>query len=227
MEPKKIIISLGGSMVAPDMIDAGFVRSFHEMIVSYVSKGFQFYIIVGGGKIARMYSASAKEISMFSKDELDWLGIYTTRLNAEFIRTVFKDLAHDQIILDPTLAIQTDKSVVVGGGWKPGWSTDYVAVTLAKTIGSQRVLNISNVDYVYDADPRTNPDAQKIEKISWAEYRKLIPTEWDPGISYPFDPIASKLAEESHIEVDIINGKRLDQVKNSIERVPFEGTIIS
>ena len=223
---KKVVISLGGSIVVPGEIDTGFIRSFRELILGYVAQGFQFYIIVGGGSVSRSYTKKASEIIALSSDELDWLGIYGTRLNAELIKIIFKDIAYADIVIDPTLPITTDKSVVVGAGWKPGWSTDYVAITLAKTVGAKQVINLSNVDCVYDADPRTNPDAQKILHTTWAEYRTLIPTTWKPGLSSPFDPIASKLAEESSIEVAIINGKKLDAFKNYIAGQAFDGTVI-
>jgi len=223
---KTIIISLGGSIVVPDEIDVGFVRSFREHILSYVSQGYTFYIIVGGGKIARKYTNAANAIIALPKDELDWLGIYTTRLNADFIRLIFKDVAHHEIVTDPTQPLTTDKPIVIGAGWKPGWSTDYVSVQLAKTVGAKKVANLSNIDYAYDADPNTNPDAQKINSISWLEYRKLIPDGWDPGLSTPFDPIASKLAEELGIEVAIMNGKKLDNFKRYLDGETFEGTVI-
>lgn len=223
---KIIVISLGGSIVAPDNIDVGFVRSFRELALEYVSKGYTLYIIVGGGKIARTYAQAAQEVITLSNEERDWIGIYATRFNAEFIRIIFGDNAHAEIIIDPTLPLTTDKSIIIGAGWKPGWSTDYVSIELAKNVGAKKVVNLSNIDYAYDSDPRTNPDAQKITKTSWADYRKLVPAEWAPGLSSPFDPIASKLAEESGIEVAIMNGKKLDNFKCYLDGQTFEGTII-
>lgn len=225
-ENKKIVISLGGSIVVPDEIDVGFVRSFRELILSYVEQGYQFYIIVGGGKICRKYIDAAKSIVTMSVEELDWLGIYTTRLNANFIRFVFKDIAYESIITDPSELSKTNNKIVIGAGWKPGWSTDYDAIEFAKTVSAKKVVNLSNIDYAYDSDPRTNPDAQKITKTSWADYRKLIPAEWSSGLSTPFDPIASKLAEESNIEVAIMNGKKLDNFKRYLDGETFEGTVI-
>lgn len=223
---KTIIISLGGSIVVPDEIDAGFIRSFRECIVSYLEKGYTFYIIVGGGKTARKYTNAANAVIKMLPEELDWLGIYATRLNADFIRLIFKDVASETIFTDPTKPIITDKKIIIGSGWKPGWSTDYVSIELAHTVGAQKVVNLSNIDYAYDSDPKTNPDAQKIHKTSWAEYRKLIPDGWDPGLSTPFDPIASKLAEQYGIEVAIMNGKKLDNFKAYLDGGGFEGTVI-
>ena len=162
-----------------------------------------------------------------SSSELDWLGIYSTRFNAEFMKILFSDLAEEEIILDPTLPITLDKPMVFGGGWKPGWSTDYVSVMLAKQLKIKKIINLSNTDFVYDSDPKINPNAKKIEKISWKDYRDLIPAEWNPGLNTPFDPIASKIAEEEEIEVVIMNGKLNENFAKYLNKEEFKGTVIS
>ena len=97
---------------------------------------------------------------------------------------------------------------------------------IAKNSGAKKIINLSNTDYVYDSDPKINKDAKKIEKISWAEYRKLIPTEWNPGLNSPFDPVASELAEREGISVMTMNGKPIDNLKNFLEGKEFLGTTI-
>jgi uridylate kinase len=79
---------------------------------------------------------------------------------------------------------------------------------------------------VYTADPRINPDATKIERTTWSDFRKLIPSEWDPGLSSPFDPIAAKEAERMKLEVAVINGAKLAEFEKYIEGQPFTGTVI-
>ena len=161
-----------------------------------------------------------------TKDELDWLGIYSIRVNAELVRLLLGEYAQEQVITDPTLPVHFTKPVILAGGYKPGWSTDYVAILLAKNVGAKKVINLSNMDYVYDSDPKKNPLAQKIEKISWADYRKLIPKEWNPGLSSPFDPVASELAEKESIEVAIMNGQPLYHLRNYLNGEEFVGTVI-
>ena len=143
------------------------------------------------------------------------------------MKILFSDLAEEEIILDPTLPITLDKPMVFGGGWKPGWSTDYVSVMLAKQLKIKKIINLSNTDFVYDSDPKINPNAKKIEKISWKDYRDLIPAEWNPGLNTPFDPIASKIAEEEEIEVVIMNGKLNENFAKYLNKEEFKGTVIS
>ena len=223
---EKIIISLGGSLIIPEELDIDFLKSFRDLILSHVVQGKKFVIITGGGKICRKYQDAVTKIKEVDPDDLDWLGIYATRFNAEFLKILFGDLAENKIILDPTLPVSLNKSIIVGGGWKPGWSTDYDAVLLGKQLGVKKIINLSNIDYAYDKDPKKYPNAKKIEKISWADYRALIPKEWNPGLNSPFDPIASKMAEEEGIQVMIMNGKPIDNLAKCLNGETFNGTII-
>jgi uridylate kinase len=220
------VISLGGSMIVPDAVDTAFVRSFSDFIRSRVAVGEKFFIVCGGGRVARRYQDALTELGNTDHDSLDWVGIGATRLNAMLVKEYLKDISYENIVTDPTLPIDTEKSVVVGAGWKPGWSTDYVAIALAKNNSASRVINISNVDHVYTADPRTNPDAVKLDDVTWGDYRNIIPREWTPGMSSPFDPMAAALAEEGGIEVAILHGSLLSELANILEQKPFNGTLI-
>ena len=142
------------------------------------------------------------------------------------MRLSFGDLAYEKIIMDPDDIPNTDKSILLGGGWRPGNSSDMAAVHAAISIGAKKIINLSNIDYVYDKDPRKYPDAVRIEKISWADFRTLLPSEWDPGLSSPFDPIAAKEAEYLGIEVAIMNGKNIENLKNYLDGQEFLGTVI-
>ncbi len=224
---ERVVVSVGGSLIVPDQIDTDFLISLKALILEKVQRGFTFSIISGGGKTARRYQDAANAVTPLSRQDLDWIGIHATRLNAQLLRNIFVGYAHQQIIKNPTIDIDADEPVVIAAGWQPGCSTDYDAVLMAKNLGATRLVNLSNIDYVYTADPRKNPDAKKIEKISWAEFRKLIPAEWDPGLSSPFDPIAAKEAESLGLEVAIINGTKLEQFSNYLDGTPFVGTVIS
>ncbi|HAS80739.1 MAG: hypothetical protein UR25_C0003G0059 [Candidatus Nomurabacteria bacterium GW2011_GWE1_32_28] len=226
MEKETVIISLGGSLIIPDDIDIDFLKGFKNLIISQIKLGKKFVIITGGGKICRKYQEVAKEISEPSSDDLDWIGIASLRLNAQLLRVIFREYTHPKIIKDPMESLVFDKPIVVGSANKPGHSTDWDAVVIAKNVGAKKIINLSNTDYVYDSDPKIDPNAKKIEKISWTEYRKLIPEEWNPGLNSPFDPIASQLAEKEGMEVVIMNGKPLDNLAKYLNGEEFNGTTI-
>ena len=228
-ENKRIVISVGGSMIFPEKISAEFVKSFRAFVVDQVEKGWKFLLITGGGRLTRIFQEGARDIlgDEASKDDLDWLGIHTTRVNAHLMRTVFHDMAQPVIVTNPEESeIDMDKSIVVAGGWKPGWSTDYVAAKIAERIKAPYVVNLTNVSQVYDDDPSINPDAKPIEKMTWKDFREMVGDEWTPGMSTPYDPIAAKLAQQEGQTVLVMGGSDLDNLKSAFETGEFFGTVI-
>lgn len=223
-----IVVSVGGSLIVPDGIDVSFLKQFRELVIRKIGEGFGFYIITGGGKIARQWRDAAVEVNPETSDEdLDCIGIAACRLNANVVRGIFANPGLPPVILDTRQPIDFDSSLLFAGGVRPGNSSDWAAVEAAKAVGTKKLVNLSNIDYVYTADPRKEPAAKKIERISWAEFRKLLPETWDPGLSAPFDPVAAKEAEALRLEVAIINGARLEEFENYISEKPFMGTVVS
>lgn len=221
-----IVISLGGSIILPNKLDIDFLRKFVLIIREYVKKGYKFIIITGGGKICREYNDSLEQITKVTNEDLDWLGIAATRLNAELVRISFGDLAYKKILLDPDLIPNTEKPIIIGGGWKPGNSSDLAAVHVAIKVEALKLINLSNIDFVYDKDPRVFPDAKIIKTSSWNNFRTLLPDSWTPGFNSPFDPIAAKEAQAVGLELVIMNGKNIENLRNYLDGKEFVGTII-
>jgi len=222
------IISLGGSIVVPDGIDTAFVSAFRELLQERIKRGESFIVIVGGGKVCRRYQNAATELGVTGKDPLDWVGIFATRLNAELVRVAFGERAHQELVLDPAVLPSVSKPLAIGAGWKPGHSTDFEAILMAESSGAKRTINLSNIDYVYDKDPKKFPDAKKIERATWKEFRALLPepTAWVPGLNAPFDPVAAKRADELSLEIAIMNGTDLPNLQQYLDGNPFKGTAI-
>ena len=148
-----IVISLGGSLVVPEEVNVRFLKAFKKLITQQLRRGQRFILIVGGGRICRRYQRAAREITKLTSEDLDWLGIHATRLNAHLLRTIFRKQAYPQIITDrKKINSKIRSAIIVAAGFKPGSSTDYDAVLLAKAYGANTILNLSNIDWVYDAD---------------------------------------------------------------------------
>lgn len=223
------VISLGGSLIVPDAVDTLFLEEFRNVIERHITfSGRRFIIIAGGGKTARRYQEAASCVVDLNPEDLDWLGIHATRLNGHLLRTMFRDLAYPAIITNPDEIndVPKDTSLVVAAGYRPGASTDLRAVQIAHNAGAKKLMNLSDIDYVYTDDPQKNKNAEKIEDISWGEFLKLIPSEWSPGLSSPFDPIAARAAMQHGIEVAIINGKNTKEIEAYMDGGPFVGTRI-
>lgn len=226
MNKKRYIISLGGSLIVPNEIDTKFLRNFRSIIDSQVRRGHKFVLITGGGRTSRRYSEAAKQLGELNPDDLDWLGIHSTRLNGHLLRTIFRKSAHRRIITNPNQHEPASEPIIIAAGYRPGWSTDYVAVLLARQCRADIVLNLSNIDYVYDKDPNKFKLAKLIKTISWHNFRKITGNKWDPGFNGPFDPVASRLAEKLKLRVVVMNGKNLKNLKNFFSGKKFKGTVI-
>ncbi|HEY0010895.1 MAG TPA: UMP kinase [Candidatus Paceibacterota bacterium] len=222
-----VVVSVGGSLIVPDGIDTAFLKNFRAFVLGQIARGVSFFIITGGGATARRYrDAGIDAHGGLERDDLDWLGIHATRLNAHLMRALFRDEAQERIVKNPTRSLRSRAPIIIGAGWRPGWSTDYCAVLAAKKLGAKKVVNLSDIDYVYDKNPKEFPDAEKIERIDWTRFRSLIPDRWDPGLSSPFDPVAAKEAQAHKLEVAVINGQRLDEFAKYLQGEPFIGTVI-
>ena len=224
-----IVISLGGSLIVPEEIDWKFLKQFKKIIEGKIKKGFRFIIVTGGGKTARKYIEAGSKVGNIDAEDKDWIGIHSTRLNAHFIRTILKKYAHPTICTNPYDLegfLKAKEYVLVAAGYRPGNSTDYISILLAKHFEVKKVANLSNINYVCDKDPKKHKDAKRIKEISWPEFQKIVGDKWDPGLNAPFDPVASKIAAKEEIEVAILNGKNLSNFQKYLDNKKFVGTVI-
>jgi uridylate kinase len=223
---KIIVVALGGSIVHPDGIDVGFVKKFRAFALAFIKKtNKKLVIVIGGGRLARVFQDAAGKISPVVNEDKDWIGIHATRLNAHLLRTVFKDVA-DPVIIDARKKIPRLKyPITIGGGWRPGWSTDYVASQLAVDYGAGEVVIAGKPSHVYTRDPKF-ADAMPLLELSWGEYRKLVPKKWVPGLSSPVDPVASALGEKMKIKAIILNGKDIKNFGKLLNGQEFQGSVI-
>lgn len=222
------IISLGGSIIIPPTgFDVEFLKKLRALIIGRIKKGDKFILVIGGGATCREYQTAAKGVVSMTDADLDWLGIKTTIFNAEFVRFLFKDYVHAEVITNPTKKIKTNKPIILAAGWKPGCSTDHDAVLLAKTFGAKEVINASNVSYIYTADPKKDPNAKPLERLTWKELRNIIGDKWTPGGNFPFDPTAAKTAQKLGLTVKFVKGTDLDLLDKALGGREFGGSVIS
>ena len=223
------VISLGGSIVAPDRVDEVFLKDFSTLIGELLSGDDKrrFILVVGGGGPARAWQNAYRNISSPVDEQADWIGIMATRLNAQLVRAVMGDWCTQDVVIDPTQVEPLMGRVLVAAGWKPGFSTDYDAVLLAERFQANAVINLSNIEKIYTDDPKKNPDAKPIEEISWADFCSMVGDEWVPGKNVPFDPVASRHAAKINLKVVCAAGKNLPKLKAILLGQSFTGTTIS
>ena len=224
------VLSLGGSIVAPDRPDEAFLRSFKELTGEFLRRDEKrrFIFVVGGGGPARIWQGAYRNLGgeKFSDGEADWIGIMATRLNAQLVKAVMGDWCTQEVVTDPSQVGPLVGRVLVAAGWKPGFSSDYDAVLLAERFQADRLINLSNIERVYTGDPRKDPEARPIDAIDWPGFRALVGDEWVPGKNVPFDPVASRHAEKMKLPVICALGRDLDNLRKILLGEPFLGTTI-
>jgi uridylate kinase len=224
---EKVVVSIGGSVLVPDKGDAAFIRVLAD-VLREVSKSVRLVLVCGGGKIARYYTSTGKGLNG-TTHQRDVLGIGATRLNAGLLRIALGDHAYNGIPETAEEAAEAFESgkIVVMGGTEPGHTTDAVSIMVAGKIGCGRVVNATSVDAVYTDDPRKDPDAKRLSKLTINELSDIIYGEHDAGRSSVFDPLGVKLAARDHIDIVVIDGRDLDELKNAILGNEIKGTYVN
>jgi uridylate kinase len=223
------VISLGGSIIAPDKVDEQFLSGFVSLIRDLLEadEKRRFIVVAGGGGPARTWQTAYRNITAGgADDQADWIGVMATRLNAQLVKAVMGDYCTQDVVTDPSQVGPLIGRVLVASGWKPGFSSDYDAVLLAERFQADKVINLSNIEQVYTDDPRKNPEAKPIDRISWADFRSLVGDEWVPGKNVPFDPVASRHAAKIGLQVICAAGRNPDNLKKLLTGEDFLGTTI-
>lgn len=221
----KVVVSIGGSILIPGNNDSEYIAKLADMLKS-VCDGVQIAIVVGGGKTARYYAETGRALGG-NDYQLDILGIGATRLNAQLLSLALGDMP-DRVSEDPEkLASQSAPGkIVVMGGTVPGHTTDAVAAMVAKAMNADRIVNATSVDAVYTDDPRKNPDAKKILNMTIDELGELVYKEHGASKSSVFDPLGVKLAKENRMDILIVDGRNIDELRNAILGNPINGTMV-
>jgi len=222
----KWVISLGGSTFIPEKIDTNFILEFVNLIERRTILGDEFRIVCGGGMICRHYigaikgAKSAKEIDGFK------IGTLVTRINGFLLMKFFDtNLCYDKVVINYNSWKGTSKKIVIGAGHKLGHSTDFDAFSFALAENVGRIVNVTNIPYVYSNDPKKDPEAIPLKRIFWKDYVNMIDNRFRPGDNFPFDPIASRGCMKNKINVMIV-GKDLENLNRLFEGKEYNGTII-
>jgi uridylate kinase len=229
------IIKYGGSRVSPtpDSYDNEFIDSLIELVKKYPNE--KFLIIIGGGALCRKMQEGVED-----KEKKDLVGIEATRINAKYVISRFEEAklnVYPKVLTDPTKKVEGDYQVYFSGGWKPGNSTDFVTMKYAETFNADKVIKVSNFDYVKDVSPLKLKDknkekmkdilkkAEDLKEITWQKMVDLVGTEWVPGLHTPLDSKAAGLGlKNRNITLYIIPESEVEKVLSEQE---FVGTIVN
>jgi len=223
---EKVVVSIGGSILVPGENDSDFIGKLASML-SEIKNEVQIAIVCGGGKTARYYANIAKELGGDTYSQ-DIVGIGATRLNAQLLSLALGEMP-DKVPEDPEELASNSKPgrIVVMGGTVPGHTTDAVSAMVAKALGADRIVNATSVDAVYTDDPRKNPDAEKILDMTIQDLENIVYKEHGASRSSVFDPLGVQIAKENRIDILIVEGRNLDELRNAIVGNDIKGTFVN
>lgn len=221
----KIVFALGGSVVVPDEIDEEYVKKFSDFALK-LAKKHTLAIVVGGGKTARRAIAEIKKRGG-NNVEQDFAGISASRFNAAVLAQGMGICpAIPETIFDAKRVLETE-GILIMGGTEPGHSTDAVAALIAEYIDADLMLKVTNVDGIYDSDPKESRDAKLIPMLSIKELDTMVLSlSQDAGKYELFDILAVKILMRSKIPCIALNGRDLDNMNAAIDSKEFVGTMI-
>jgi len=223
-----VVLSLGGSvLLKDDGPDTSYMRALSKLLIA-LSVKHKLYVVTGGGNIARQYIKAGRILGA-DESYLDEMGIEVTRLNARLMIIALRDWAYHSPPKNYEEAVHAGKnhSVVVMGGVSPGITTDAVSALVAERVKAKRLVNATSVDGAYTADPKKDPDAARIPRMSHRELVELVGTApHGAGPNHVFDPVGARVLERSKISLAIVDGRDLTNLRNAIEGKRFNGTTV-
>jgi uridylate kinase len=218
----KLVIKVGGSLLLnkDGQIRVAEIKEIAKNIEFLLKEAHEMVIIVGGGVEARKYISAMRALGA-SEGYCDEIGIRVSRVNARLLINALKGLVYPipPRTLEETLQAVSIKRLVVVGGLQPGQSTNAVAAIIAELIGANILINVTDVDGIYTADPNKDPNAQKYDEITPAQFYKLIdkPNMTLAGKYELFDLLALKIIERSKIYTHFISGKNPENIVKVVQ----------
>ncbi len=224
---ESVVISLGGSIISSNGLNLKFMQEFVNTVRKMEDKC-RFGIVVGGGMLARTYISALREYNV-NDNILDEIGINATRMNALALSSFLPD-SNSKIPTTVNDAAEFSRiyRFTVMGGTEPGHTTDTVATLLAERIGASTLINATSVDGVYTDDPRKNPKAKKLDRMTYDEAISLaLEKSIGAGPNVFMDLTALNIAKRSKIKIYVTSGLELSEYSNIILKGETKGTLIS
>ena len=233
MQPiyKRMLLKLSGEALAGQQkfgLDYDVVLNICRSIKKCADMGVEIGIVVGGGNIWRGRSSGKMD-----RTRADHMGMLATAINALALADALEQLGVPvrvqtaismQQVAEPYIRnravrhLETGRVVIFGcGTGNPFFSTDTAAALRAAEIDADIIMKATNVDGVYDADPNKNPDANKLDSLTFLE---VLSKELQV-----MDSTAASLCKDNKIPILVFN---LDNPDNIVSALLGEniGTIV-
>ena len=221
-----VTLKISGKFFDDENVNLDIIK---RTVLNLLNNGHKIAIVTGGGGTARKYINIGRRAGI-REAHLDLLGIWASRLNAYLVAFYLGDLAYSKVpeSLEEFIEKWGSGKVVVTGGFQPGQSTATVAALVSEATNSDFLVLATNVDGVYDKDPRKFSEAKLIPKLNTEELKRILEVSQsvNAGTYELLDPLAIKIIERSKIKVLVINYKNLDKLLDILSGNIITGSLV-
>lgn len=222
---ERIVIKLSGKVFSGE--DGRDIKRYASMLADLSDK-VQPVVVAGGGKIARHYISIARGFGL-DEASLDIIGIQVSRLNAKMLIAALGGRAHPAVPedLEQVTGAAASGKIIVAGGLHPGQSTNATSALIAEKVGAARFINATDVNGIYDSDPRTNKKAKLFKEITTKQCREILGGESSMAGGYDLmDIVALKVIERSKIPTVVLKSEP-SIIKDAVLKNKVTGTRIT
>ena len=229
----RVLLKLSGEALAGDLgygIDPKVVDDLAEEIAEIVHDGVQLAVVVGGGNIFRGLAGSAEGMD---RSQADYIGMLATVMNALALQDAFErhgifsrvqSAINMQEVSEPYIRrrairhLEKGRVVILAAGTgNPYFTTDTTAALRACELDVDCVMKATKVDGVYDADPKTHPDAERFDHISYMEVLSR-------GLNV-MDATATSLCMDNDVPMIVFDLTTPGNIKAALQGEPV-GTVV-
>ncbi|MCS7095202.1 MAG: UMP kinase [Thaumarchaeota archaeon] len=212
------MVKLGGHLFAKDSPDVDLIKAYARTIKECHDGSDRWVVVMGGGEPARNYIKAARSLGA---DEVtcDEIAIAVTRIHATLMLLALEELAYPEVVGDVgslrrALAV---RSIAVAGGLWPGQSTFAVSAICTGAIKAERLIVATDVQGVYDRDPKRHPDAKLIPRMTYDELlARLGSVSHSAGEYKLIDSVGLTVLKRSKAKLLFVDGTNPENVKRAI-----------
>ena len=222
---ERIVVKLSGKVFSGE--DGRDIGRYASMLADLSGK-VQPVVVAGGGKIARHYISIARGFGL-DEASLDIIAIQVSRLNAKMLIAALGAKAHPAVPedLEQVTDAAASGKIIVAGGLHPGQSTNATSALIAEKVGASRFFNATDVNGIYDSDPRTNKKAKLFKEITTKQCREILGGESSMAGGYDLmDIVALKVIERSKIPTVVLKSEP-SVIKDAVLKNKATGTRIT
>ncbi len=222
----RVVVRVGGSVVGSPL-NASLIGRYVDLLKTLREQRHEVVAVVGGGSLARDFIKVAADLGLVEA-ERDWAAIYVSRLFARLFVSCLGEAGcgNVSVTLDGAVDCLNHDNVAVMGGLRPGMTTDAVAALVAERVKADLLVKASNVDGIFNKDPKKFPDAKKLDVVGFEDLARLFEADRHrAGINQILDPEAVKILRRIRLRTVVVNGFDVKNVLSAVngKRV---GTVI-